>query len=141
MPPRVPPASRHPPLRPAASSSSLRRASIPFSRGSLIGRCYYDSHPEALRSERCDEHGSVLAWVQPCLRVRQAKHPRGGPCMSSQLHLDRVRPAAAERGRAAAVLVMSGLAVAFWIARAWFAGPRLVFLLWNLALAAIPWFA
>jgi uncharacterized membrane protein len=61
--------------------------------------------------------------------------------MSAQLDLDRVRPLAAGHGRTAAVLVVSGLAVAFWIARAWFAGPRLVFLLWNLALAAIPWVA
>ena len=61
--------------------------------------------------------------------------------MSSQLDLDRVRPPAARRGGAAAVLVVSVLAVALWIARAWIAGPRLEFLLWNLALAAIPWFA
>jgi uncharacterized membrane protein len=45
------------------------------------------------------------------------------------------------RGRTAALLVASALAVAMWAARAGWAGPRLAFLLWNLALAWIPWLA
>ncbi|HEY3449968.1 MAG TPA: DUF1361 domain-containing protein [Myxococcales bacterium] len=61
--------------------------------------------------------------------------------MSPQLDLDRVRLPAVGRGRSAALLVISGLAVALWAARAWYAGPQLQFLLWNLFLAAIPWAA
>ncbi len=54
---------------------------------------------------------------------------------------ERVMSPARSRGRTAALFLVSSLALALWAARAGWAGPRLVFLLWNLFLAWIPWLA
>ncbi len=53
----------------------------------------------------------------------------------------RVHPAAPARGRTAAVVAASALALALWGWRARLAGPDLGYLVWNLALAWIPWLA
>ena len=51
----------------------------------------------------------------------------------------------AERGepdtssRSLALVAVSGLALALWAARTTLAGPRFVFLWWNLFLAWVPW--
>ncbi|HSN90881.1 MAG TPA: DUF1361 domain-containing protein [Anaeromyxobacteraceae bacterium] len=55
--------------------------------------------------------------------------------------MDRVIPPAPCRGRLAAVSLASALALSMWAARAGWAGPRLLFLVWNLGLAWVPWLA
>jgi len=63
--------------------------------------------------------------------------PRDAPALDEA----RVTPPAAPRVRTAAVLLLPALAAALWIARAWRAGPELLYLPWNLLLAAVPWVA
>ena len=58
--------------------------------------------------------------------------------MRPSLDPERVLPPTSGRGRLAAVTLASSLALAMWAARAGWAGPRLLFLVWNLALAWIP---
>ncbi|HET8540824.1 MAG TPA: DUF1361 domain-containing protein [Anaeromyxobacter sp.] len=53
----------------------------------------------------------------------------------------RVRPPAHPRGRTAAVVAASALALAMWAYRWRLAGPDLEYLAWNLVLAWIPWLA
>lgn len=55
--------------------------------------------------------------------------------------MDRVIPPAPDRGRLAAVSLVTSLALAMWAARAAWVGPRLLFLVWNLGLAWVPWLA
>jgi uncharacterized membrane protein len=61
--------------------------------------------------------------------------------MPAPSRIDRVPVSTRSRGRAAAVLGVSMLALAMWAARAAWARPELGFLPWNLFLAWIPWFA
>jgi uncharacterized membrane protein len=61
--------------------------------------------------------------------------------MPAPPRVDRVRASTGARGRAAAVLGVSMLALAMWAARAAWTRPELGFLPWNLFLAWIPWFA
>lgn len=61
--------------------------------------------------------------------------------MPAPCPVDRVPPSTRSRGRTAAVLGVSMLALAMWAARAAWARPALEFLLWNLFLAWIPWLA
>lgn len=66
------------------------------------------------------------------------------PSTSANLRLvkgGRVAPDPPSRVRMAAVLGLPLLAAALWTARAWRAGPDLLFLPWNLFLALVPWVA
>ncbi len=59
--------------------------------------------------------------------------------MPDRFPIHRVLLATPARGRTAAVLALSALAAAMWLARWTWAGPGLWFLPWNLLLAWIPW--
>lgn len=59
--------------------------------------------------------------------------------MPDRSPIHRVLMATPARGRTAAVLALSALAAAMWLARWTWAGPGLWFLPWNLLLAWIPW--
>jgi uncharacterized membrane protein len=57
-------------------------------------------------------------------------------------HAPRVFSTALLRGRTAAVVALTGVALALWVARgAWTGGPDFEWFLWNLALAWVPWVA